>query len=157
MKSRYYVVFLLCALCMTIVSLNNAAARPPRHHPRRARPIVVRPKAVVPHKPKSAVVVAAGTTPGYAENMVALTPEEIKKRRIKVEEYGLIDFEVYPYSTKIYIDGIYKGHARSLNKDKNSLKVRKGKHLIKLKDSGKPAKVINVNVKAGHKLVIKIG
>lgn len=159
MNSRYFGCFTLILIFVFFVmgiSLDTASARPPRR-PLHRRPAVVKPRVTVAPIAKSKAVVVSESAAGYTESEKVLTPQEIKNRRINAEEYGLIDLEVYPYSTKIYVDGRYKGYARTLNKDKNSLKVRKGKHLIELKDAGRPTKVINVTVKAGYKLIISFG
>ena len=135
-------------LCMLAVYAAAAYARPWHHR----RPVVVRPKVVVTPKKKVVTVSDRWGTEKISEEKLAETV--IKKRRIK-PDYGLIDFFVYPTTTKIYIDGDYKGLARSLNKNKYSPRVSAGRHIVELKKKNAPTKVIKVTVKAGYKTTIE--
>ena len=149
-RSGIILSWILCALILADQSTAYALLRP---RPVR-RPVVVGPKVVVAPTAKPKVVTVHTTWPAEVITQEEITPAEMKKRNIK-PEYGLIDFEVYPYNTKIYLDGDYKGYARTLNKDKYSIKARKGKHVIEFEKSNAPRKVIHIDVTEGYKTVIK--
>jgi len=148
------IIFLVSA-CLILITVDISTAYAWRRRPYR-RPVVVktRPKVVVTTKPRVVTVHESWTAEVISKEEIP--PSEIKKRHIK-PEYGLIDLEIYPYNTKIYLDGDYKGYARTLNKDKYSIKARKGKHVIELEKSNAPRKVIHIDVTAGYKTVIKQG
>ena len=153
MKKRTLIIQLILVAFITTILANTSSAWP-RRRPVvvRSPAVVIRPKTVVTPKPR--VVTVSPQWGGEKISETELTPLEIKEAKIK-PEYGLLDFEVYPYTTKIYIDGDYKGYASTLNKDKYSRKVRMGKHVIELKKNNAPIKVIKVEVKAGYKTTIE--
>lgn len=84
----------------------------------------------------------------------ALTPEQVKERKLK-KGYGLLAFDVYPFETKIFVDGKYKGTPKKLNRQKNFLKIREGKHIIEFKLKNAPIKVLRLYVKSGYKTLIE--
>jgi hypothetical protein len=147
------VLFSFLSLVLIVAVSTTAFAQPRRWRGRRT-PVVVAPgpKVVVTHKPS--VVTVSEHWGSESVSQEKLTAEEIKKRKIK-PEFGLIDFEIYPYNTKVYLDGDYKGYARTLNKTKYSVKARQGKHVIELEKQYAPRKVITIEVVAGEKTIVK--
>ncbi len=85
---------------------------------------------------------------------VELTPEDIKEKKIK-PGYGLIAFDVYPFETKIYLDGHFEGTPTKLNREKNFLKVEEGKHIIEFKLQNAPIKVLRLYFRGGYKTIIE--
>ena len=150
--SKILVVVLLIAGFMATMVTESAYAAQWHRRARRRGVAVVRPRVIVSPKPR--VVTVSKFWPEAVILETELTPLEVEESNIG-SEYGLIDFEIYPYSTKIYIDGDYKGYARTLNKDKYSKKLRKGKHIIELKKKNASIKVISVVVKEGYKTTIQ--
>ncbi len=151
MKTRNATIFVMI-FCAVLMLAETASAVPHRWYPRRR---VVKP-VVVTTKPRVVVTSPAKTTKvaeGWGSQAITqepISPEIIKERGIKPDQ-GLIDFEVYPTSTKIYLDGSYKGTAGTLNKEKHSLKATAGRHTIELKKKLAPTKIVRIRVEARHK------
>ena len=143
---------IMFTFCLVTTCAATSLALPPRPYPHRKQPPVVKRKVVVTPA-KSTVVIASPWEPEIITEE-KISEEEVKKRKIK-PEYGLIDLEIFPYETKIYLDGSYKGYARTLNKDNKSIKTRKGKHVIELKKKNAPTKVIHIEIKPTLKTTIK--
>jgi hypothetical protein len=155
MKKRT-VVILALAVCAALFFAGTAKAAPRRWRPyrRAAAPVVVttKPRVVVTTPAKKAKIVEGWGAEKVTQE--SISPEVITKRNIKPDQ-GLIDLDVYPSSTKIYLDGVYKGRAGTLNKDRYSLKATEGRHTIELKKKSAPTKIVRLKIVAGQKTCLE--
>jgi len=138
--------------CMMLMFMHEThACKPIRLYSKRKKPVVVQHKVVVNGKEVIKHTDRWGAEEIYSER---LSNEEIRKRNVRADQ-GLIDFDVYPSNTKIYVDGRYKGLSKKYNTDKYSPKVLAGEHVIELQKKDNPRKIIKITVEPAHKTVVK--